>query len=47
MSHMIVRKLLREPMIKLNNSAGTIQEDYYVDAVTKLFKLDVLKEREK
>ena len=47
MSHMIVRKLLREPMIKLNNSAGTIQEDYYVNAVTKLFKLDVLKEREK
>lgn len=46
MSHMIVRKLLREPMIRLNSSAGTEQEDYYVNAVTKLFKLDVLKERD-
>ena len=46
MSHMIVRKLLREPMIKLNSFAGTQQEDYYVNAVTKLFKIDVLKERE-
>jgi len=43
---MIVRKLLREPMIKLNSFAGTQQEDYYVNAVTKLFKIDVLKERE-
>ncbi len=46
LSHMIVRKLLREPMIKLNTSARTADEQYYIDAVTKLFKLDRLKERE-
>lgn len=47
MSHMIVRKLLREPMIRLNQSAGTKDEQYYVDAVAKLFKMDVLKEQNK
>ncbi len=46
MSHMIIRKLLREPMTKLNDSAGTNQEQYYVDAVNDLFKLDLLKERD-
>lgn len=46
MSHMIVRKLLREPMTKLNDSAATTEEQYYVNAVTKLFKLDLLKERD-
>ena len=46
MSHMIVRKLLREPMTKLNDSAGTENEQYYVDSVTKLFKLDLLQERD-
>lgn len=44
MSYMLVRKLLREPMIHLNKSAGTVAEDYYLEAVNKLFKLDVLKE---
>ena len=47
MSHMIVRKLLREPMIRLNQSAGTPDEQYYMEAVAKLFKMDVLKEQNK
>ena len=46
MSHMIVRKLLREPMTKLNNSAKTDKEQYYIDAVTDLFKLDCAKKGE-
>lgn len=44
MSKMIVRKLLREPMTKLNSSAGTAQEEFYIEAMKKLFKLDMLKE---
>lgn len=47
MSQMIVRKLLREPMTIINNSAGTADEKYYINAITKLFKLEVLKESEK
>lgn len=45
MSRMIVRKLLREPMSKLNSAAGTAQEEFYIEAMEKLFKLDVLKEK--
>ena len=45
MSKMIVRKLLREPMSKLNSAAGTAQEDFYIEAMEKLFKLDILKEK--
>lgn len=44
MSRMIVRKLLREPMSKLNSSAGTAHEEFYIKAMKKLFKLDMLKE---
>lgn len=44
MSKMIVRKLLREPMMRLNASAGTPQEAFYIEAVRKLFKLDKLGE---
>lgn len=46
MSHMIVRKLLREPMTKLNNSARTDKEQYYINAVEDLFKLDCAKKGE-
>ena len=46
MSQMIVRKILREPMTIINSSAGTADEKYYIDAITKLFKLEVLKESE-
>jgi len=44
MSHMIVRKLLRFPMMTLSGSAGTCNEDYYVKAMSRLFKLDVPEE---
>jgi glutamyl-tRNA reductase len=40
MTKMIVRKLLREPMMKLNRSAGTGQEEFYVEAMRRLFRLD-------
>ena len=45
MTKMIVRKLLREPMTKLNTSAGTAHEQFYVDAMSNLFKLDMLREQ--
>lgn len=45
MSRMIVRKLLREPMIKINSAAGTDHEQYYIDAMSNLFKLDTIGER--
>lgn len=46
MTKMIVRKLLREPMVKINSSAGTEHEQFYVDAMRNLFKLDMLREHE-
>lgn len=45
MSRMIVRKLLREPMVKINGAAGTPHEQYYIDAMSNLFKLDTIGER--
>lgn len=44
MTKMIVRKILRTPMMKLNASAGTQDEALYVDAMQRLFKLDLLGE---
>lgn len=41
MTHMIVRKILREPMIQLNEYAGTQWESANKSAVTRLFQLDV------
>lgn len=41
MTKMIVRKLLREPMKEINASAGTEKENFYIKAMTKLFKLDM------
>ena len=38
----IVRKILRMPMIKLRKSAGTEHEQFYIDAMRALFKLDTL-----
>ena len=38
---MIVRKILREPMMHLNEFAGTEWEAADKSAVTRLFKLDV------
>ena len=40
MTKMIVRKLLRLPMMNLNLSAGTPNEKFYADAVKGLFNLD-------
>ncbi len=44
MTRMIVRKILRMPMMKLNASAGTAQEQFYVEAMRALFKLDTIGE---
>ena len=41
MTRMIVRKLLRMPMMNLNLSAGTSREKFYVEAVKSLFFNDV------
>jgi glutamyl-tRNA reductase len=46
MTHMIVRKILREPMIYLNEHAGTEWETPDKIALTRLFKLDVRKGQE-
>lgn len=46
MTHMIVRKILREPMIHLNEHAGTEWETPDKIALTRLFKLDVRKGQE-
>jgi glutamyl-tRNA reductase len=45
MTKMIVRKLLREPMTKINGSAGSANEQYYIDAMSNLFKLDTVREQ--
>ncbi|BAL84091.1 putative glutamyl-tRNA reductase [Selenomonas ruminantium subsp. lactilytica TAM6421] len=44
MSRMIVRKILRMPMMKLNSAAGTEQEEFYIEAMRALFKLDTIGE---
>lgn len=44
MSKLLVRKLLRDPMIKVTAAAGTAAEQYYVEALCRLFKLNELGE---
>ena len=44
MTRMIVRKILRMPMMKLNSSAGTARETFYMKAMRSLFKLDTIGE---
>ena len=44
MSRMIVRKILRIPMMKLRASAGTADEAFYIEAMRALFKLDAIGE---
>ena len=44
MTRMIVRKILRMPMMKLNASKGTEQEEFYIEAMRALFKLDTIGE---
>ena len=40
MTHMIVRKLLREPMMKITSAAGQQHEAFFVRAMQNLFELD-------
>jgi glutamyl-tRNA reductase len=40
MTKMIVRKLLRKPMMRMNCSAGTRQESFYKEAMRRLFMMD-------
>ncbi|WP_315443506.1 glutamyl-tRNA reductase [uncultured Selenomonas sp.] len=44
MSRMIVRKILRTPMMKIRASAGTKDEAFYIEAMRALFKLDTIGE---
>ena len=41
---MIIRKMLRDPMVRLNQAAGSEQEEYYLEAIRELFKLDAIGE---
>ena len=41
MTHMIVRKLLREPMIRLNTAAGTVHEIAEKEAMERIFRLEI------
>lgn len=40
LSRMLVRKLMRDPIIKITEAAGTDKESYFLDATRKLFKLE-------
>lgn len=44
MTHMIVRKLLREPMIRLNTAAGTSREVVEKEAMERIFQLSIKEE---
>ncbi|MBP2655225.1 MAG: hemA [Firmicutes bacterium] len=47
MSKLLVNKLLRDPIVNINEAAGTEKEEYYLDAVRTLFKLDEIGEVDK
>ena len=40
MSRLLVRKLLRDPIVNITEAAGTGREHYYLEAVRTLFKLE-------
>lgn len=42
MSKMIMRKMLRDPMVCINQAACNQDEEFYLDAIRDLFKLDVI-----
>lgn len=44
MSRMLVRKLLRDPMVRINEAAGSDKEEFYLKAARELFKLDIIGE---
>ncbi|MBP2645254.1 MAG: hemA [Firmicutes bacterium] len=47
MSKLLTRKLLRDPIVKVNEAAGTEEEQQYIDALRTLFKLDEIGEGDK
>jgi glutamyl-tRNA reductase len=46
MSRMLVRKLLRDPIVIINEAAETGREHHYLDALCQLFKLEEIGEEE-
>ncbi len=44
MSKMIMRKMLRDPMVCMNQAACNQEEEFYLDAIRDLFKLDAIGE---
>ena len=44
MSKMIMRKMLRDPMVCINQAACNQDEEFYLDAIRDLFKLDAIGE---
>jgi len=44
MSKMIMRKMLRDPMVCINQAACNQDEEFYLDAIRDLFKLDTIGE---
>ncbi|MBP2650336.1 MAG: hemA 1 [Firmicutes bacterium] len=47
MSKLLVRKLLRDPIVNINEAVGTENEEYYLETVRTLFKLDEIGEVDK
>jgi len=46
MSKMLVRKLLRDPIVKIHEAAGSGREHHYLDALCQLFNLEEIGEEE-
>ncbi len=46
MSRMLMRKILRDPIVNITETAGTGREHYYLEAVRALFKLEEAGEEE-
>ncbi len=44
MSKMIMRKMLRDPMVCINQAACNQEEEFYLDAIRDLFKLEAIGE---
>jgi len=44
MTKTLVRKLLRDPILRLNAAAGTEREQFYREALAALFGLDEINE---
>ena len=44
LSKMIIRKMLRDPMVKINEAACSDDEEFYLEAIRDLFKLEAIGE---